>query len=133
MTLKQAERAKRLRRLQQIASLMDDRYRIPGTGIRLGWDSIVGLLPGIGDALSMASFLVMLWHAQKLEVGRGVQLRMAANALVDVAVGWVPLLGDVFDVYWKSNRRNMRLLEQAVERAQQRSTPPPRLPFDPRR
>ena len=133
MTLKQAERAKRLRRLQQIASLMDDRYRIPGTGIRLGWDSIVGLLPGIGDAVSMASFLVMLWHAQKLKVGRGVQLRMAANALVDVAVGWMPLVGDVFDVYWKSNRRNMRLLEKAVERIEQRPPPPPRLPFDPRR
>ena len=89
---------------------------MPGTGIRFGLDPVLGLVPGLGDVAgaALSGYLVLL--AARLGAPRVVVLRMVANVAVDSVVGSVPLLGDLFDVAWKSNTRNLALLERAMER-----------------
>ena len=96
--------------LDYIAALLDDMFRIPGTQIRFGLDALIGWVPGVGDAAAaIASFLIVLaaWR-------RGVQavtlVRMVANVVLETALGAIPVAGDIFHVFWKSNRRNYRLL-----------------------
>jgi hypothetical protein len=96
--------------LDYIAALLDDMWRIPGTKIRFGLDALVGWIPGIGDSLAaIASCLIVLvsWR-------RGVPsitlVRMVANILLETTVGAIPVVGDVFHIAWKANRRNYRLL-----------------------
>jgi hypothetical protein len=96
--------------LDYIAALLDDMWRIPGTKIRFGLDALVGWIPGIGDSLAaIASSLIVLvsWR-------RGVPsitlVRMVANILLETTVGAIPVVGDVFHIAWKANRRNYRLL-----------------------
>jgi hypothetical protein len=91
--------------------LLDSAFRVPGTTIRFGWDPIIGLVPGIGDAAAALLGSVIVWHAYQLRLPRIVQLRMVINIVIDVAIGMVPLIGDVADVFWKSNTRNLALLE----------------------
>ncbi len=104
------------RRLDRFANLLDSRFRIPGTGIRFGYDSLAGLVPGIGDTVGVALSAWLIYEAWRIDVPRNVLLRMAANAGIDYVVGSVPLLGDVFDVFFKSNRRNVELLNQDLRR-----------------
>jgi len=89
---------------------------VPGTGVRFGLDPILGLIPGLGDVAgaALSGYLVLL--AARLGAPRVVVLRMVANVAVDSIVGSVPLLGDLFDVAWKSNTRNLALLERAIAR-----------------
>jgi len=89
---------------------------VPGTGVRFGLDPILGLIPGLGDVAgaALSGYLVLL--AARLGAPRVVVLRMVANVAVDSVVGSVPLLGDLFDVAWKSNTRNLALLERAIAR-----------------
>lgn len=99
-------------RLSRLAHLLDSAIRIPGTGIRFGADSIVGLAPGIGDALTglLAAYIVV--EAARLGVPKRKLLRMAANVGLDATVGAIPILGDLFDVAFKANRRNLRIIEE---------------------
>ncbi len=96
--------------LDTIASLLDDMFRIPGTKVRFGLDAIIGWIPGIGDAAAgIASFLIVFaaWRRGT----PGVTLaRMVANVVLETMVGAIPILGDLFHVIWKANRRNYRLL-----------------------
>ena len=100
----------RLDRLDRLAHGMDSRFRVPGTGIRFGWDALLGLLPGLGDvaALGPAGFILLEGH--RMGASGGVKARMAANVAIDLAVGAVPVIGDLLDVGLKSNRRNVALL-----------------------
>jgi hypothetical protein len=100
-----------LDRLRSMATVLDDAVRIPGTNIRFGLDAVLGLLPGVGDATTgvMAAYAMVL--AAKLGAPPIIIARMAVNVLVDVAIGTIPVLGDIFDVGWKSNRKNVKLLE----------------------
>lgn len=91
---------------------MDSAYRVPGTSIRFGWDPIVGLVPGVGDAATASVAVAILYHAHLLGVPRVVLARMLLNTLVDLVIGIVPLAGDVADIAWKSNSRNFALLER---------------------
>jgi hypothetical protein len=93
-----------------IARLMDTAIRIPGTGVRLGADSILGLLPGVGDAGAALVGLFLVNEARQLGVPPQTLLRMLGNLGVDTIGGSVPLLGDIFDVYFKSNRRNLNIV-----------------------
>ena len=104
-----------LRKLERVASVMDDRFRIPGTKIRFGMDSIVGLVPGVGDVATLASHLYILSQAQQMGARKRVYAKMLGNAAVDALLGSVPVIGDLFDVYWKSNRRNVTLLQREIE------------------
>lgn len=105
-----------LARARTLARLLDSAARVPGTNIRFGADAIIGLVPGLGDigGAALAGYLVIL--AQRLGVPRAVVLRMLANVAVDTLAGSVPVIGDLFDVAYKSNLRNVALLERALER-----------------
>lgn len=105
-----------LRRVQKLAHALDTRFEIPGTKIRIGWDGIIGLLPGIGDTLTLLPQLYLLFEAQRLKLGTGLILRMLLNVLIDWLVGMVPVLGDLFDVAFKSNLRNANLVTEAIRR-----------------
>lgn len=103
---------KSLDRLRGIATILDDAVRVPGTNIRFGLDALLGLIPGAGDAVTggVAAYAIVL--AARLGAPPVVIARMTANVLVDVATGTIPVLGDIFDIGWKANRKNVRLLEQ---------------------
>lgn len=98
--------------VQQLARLLDAAVRVPGTNIRFGLDAVLGLIPGAGDIAGglLSSFIIL--KAANLGAPRSVLARMVMNVAVDSIVGAVPILGDIFDVGWKSNVRNAALLEQ---------------------
>ena len=98
--------------LELLARWMDGVFRVPGVGWRFGLDAILGLLPGVGDTASSVASLYILTAAHRYGVTRATLLRMALNVALDATVGALPLVGDIFDVYWKSNQRNVALLNR---------------------
>src|SRR3954467_15484739 len=106
----------RVERLRRLAVLLDDSIPIPGTRFRIGIESIVGLLPGAGDLAGGAFSLYILLQAARMGVPRPLLARMATNLVVDVVVGAVPILGDLFDAGFKANMRNLDLLERHAQR-----------------
>ncbi len=109
---------RRLESLQRWATLLDAAFGIPGTRIRFGLDALVGLIPGAGDALAGLFSAAIILQAARMQVPRVVLVRMVFNALIDVSVGAIPFLGDLFDVGWKANLRNVRLLDRFVVQGQ---------------
>jgi hypothetical protein len=105
-----------LARGRTLARLLDTAITIPGTGVRFGADAVLGLVPGLGDVAGalLGAYLVLL--AQRLGAPRSVVLRMLGNVALDTVAGSVPIAGDLFDVAFKSNTRNVALLEGALER-----------------
>lgn len=110
----------RMQRLEAFADLMDARFFIPGTNWRFGLDGLVGLIPGIGDAATSAIALWILWEGYQLGASKATLAQMAGNIAVDFAVGTIPVAGDIFDVAFKSNRRNVTLLRRHLTRRQRR-------------
>lgn len=104
-----------LRRLKTVAYWLDDRFRIPVLGWRVGLDGLVGLVPGIGDAATTVAALWILKEAHRLGVPRRKLGRMALNIGIDTVLGAVPLVGDAFDLANKANRRNLRLVLDHLE------------------
>lgn len=100
----------------RIASLMDDFIRIPGTDIRIGLDPILGLFPGLGDTVSSLVGVAIIGEAGRRGVSRLALVTMALNILANAAVGAIPVVGDLFSVWFKSNRRNHDLLQKALSR-----------------
>jgi hypothetical protein len=94
------------------AVLLDSAFRVPGTGIRFGLDPILGLIPGLGDLTAPVFTGLLLITGFRLRVPAIVQARMVLNATLDMLLGLVPLLGDVADLTWKANLRNLALLER---------------------
>jgi uncharacterized protein DUF4112 len=105
-------RRQRIERLERLARLLDTAIVVPGTNIRFGADAIIGLMPGIGDTITTALSAWIVYEAHKLGVPRRLLARMIANVALDGVVGTVPLAGDVFDVMWRANQRNVRLLRE---------------------
>jgi hypothetical protein len=105
-------------RLRQLARLLDEVLRIPGTNIRFGLDAILGLIPGAGDVAGgiLSAFIIL--QAARLGAPGSVLARMVMNVAVDSIVGAVPVLGDLFDIGWKSNTRNAALLERHTAQPQ---------------
>jgi hypothetical protein len=101
--------------LDLLAHLLDDWFRIPGTPIRLGLDGLIGLIPGLGDILAGLASCVLILAAWIRGVPYVTLLRMLVNVGLEVAIGAVPLFGDVFIVAWKANRRNYRLLTRHLQ------------------
>jgi hypothetical protein len=105
-----------LSRVERLAHRMDRAFRLPGTRIRVGWDSILGLVPGIGDTLALAPAAYIMQTAYQMGVPKSTLARMGVNVGVDWLIGLVPLAGDILDVGYKSNTRNAQLLRRHVER-----------------
>ena len=95
----------RLNQFRFIARLMDDQFRVPGTSLRFGLDSILGVVPGLGDALTSAISLLIVHHAWASGASKLTLARMLGNVGIDFLVGSVPLVGDLFDVAFKANRK----------------------------
>ena len=104
-----------LQRVDALARLMDSAFVIPGLNIRVGLDSLVGLVPGIGDAVTTAVGAYIVYEARRLGLPKHKIVRMIGNVALDTLVGAVPLVGDVFDVFFKSNTRNLRILREHLE------------------
>ena len=98
------------RRVETVAYWLDERFRIPGTSIRVGLDGIAGLIPGVGDAATTLIALYIVAEGYRLGLPRRAIVRMLGNVGLDFVLGSIPLLGDVFDVAFKANRRNLRIL-----------------------
>jgi len=109
-------REERVARLDALATLLDTAFILPGTNVRFGFDALIGLVPGIGDAITTAISLYIVHEARQLGAPAHLILRMLANVALDGFVGAVPLVGDAFDVLWRANRRNVRLLREWLAR-----------------
>jgi len=97
-------------RLERLAWFLDSSVPVPGTRWSLGFDSLIGLIPGIGDAVGAAISLYLVFEAHRLGVSRATLLRMLGNVGLEVVVGAVPVIGDLFDAYFKANQRNVDLI-----------------------
>jgi hypothetical protein len=105
-------RAAALDRLDMLATVFDTAVLIPGTNIRFGAEAVLRLIPGIGDAMASALSFYLLYEASRLGVPKWLMLRMALNAILEGAIGIVPVAGDAFDIYFRANRRNVALLRK---------------------
>jgi hypothetical protein len=103
--------------LRWLADLLDSKFRIPGTNIRFGLDPIFSIFPGLGELVSPAFTALILAQALRERVPAPVIVRMIVNALIDAAVGAVPVAGTVADVFWRANNANLALLERHARRA----------------
>jgi hypothetical protein len=109
-----SDRQARVARLRSLAVLLDTAIRLPG-GIRIGADSVLGLAPGVGDALTTLMAAYIVFEAHRLGVPKHKLLRMAGNVAIDGLVGSIPILGDLFDVAFRANIRNIRIIEEHLE------------------
>ena len=111
--------------LEKLAWLMDRALPIPGTNLRFGLDALLGLFPGGGDVLTgIVQAALVLVTLANYRVPKAVATRMAANVLLDVSVGSIPILGDLFDMGFKANTRNMALLREVRQRQNHGETMP---------
>jgi Domain of unknown function (DUF4112) len=99
--------------LDSLADLMDSAFPIPGTNWRIGLDPIIGLIPGLGDIISSAFSFLIVFAAWQRNLPKVTIARMVGNIAVDTLVGAMPLVGDIFDAAWKSNKKNVALLKRA--------------------
>lgn len=105
----------RLDKLQELSKLMDKAFLIPGTNIRFGVDSIVGLIPGIGDTLTAAISWYIYSFAKPAGVPWHKRIRMLWNIFIDWLIGLIPLFGDIFDVGFKANSKNVEIIMNHVK------------------
>lgn len=111
-----AEIEQSVARLTLIANIMDSAVRIPGTNITMGLDALLGLVPVVGDAISGFISSYLIWEAKQLGVPKLLLVRMAGNVAIDTVVGSIPFAGDLFDVAYKSNIKNVALLKRHLEK-----------------
>jgi hypothetical protein len=109
-----------LERARVLANWLDAKFSF--MGVRFGLDAIVGLIPVVGDTLSALASTYPIWVAKRHGLGRVVQTRMAFNVMLDWLPGLIPLAGDAFDVAFKANLKNLKLLEEAAEKKLRRET-----------
>ena len=100
------------RRIKRVTNVLDELVTVPGTGQRVGLDPIVGLIPVVGDAVAAGVGLWVIGEAARFGVPRIVLGRMTVNLLIDLAIGAIPLLGDLYDVAFRSNSRNLALFRR---------------------
>lgn len=101
--------------LDRISTLLDSRFRVPGTQVRFGWDSLLGLVPGVGDAAALIPACYLLYKGHDLGARKRTLARMALNTGLDATIGAIPVLGDLFDLFFKANNRNIAILKRDLE------------------
>ena len=105
-----------VRRMQTVANLLDTAFVIPGTKQRVGIDAIIGLIPGAGDVLTTLLSSYIIWEARNLGVSRVALARMLANLGIHAAIGSLPIVGDLFDAFFRVNQRNMRIVRSQLHK-----------------
>ena len=105
-----------VRRMEMMAKLLDNAFVIPGTNQRVGIDAIIGLVPGVGDVVTTLLSSYVIWEARNLGVSRVAIGRMLSNLAIHATVGAIPLVGDVFDAFFRVNQRNMRIVRTQLQR-----------------
>lgn len=103
-------------RIAWVARLLDGAFTIPGTPIRFGIDPLIGLIPGGGDTIATALSGYIVYEAYRAGLPREALLRMIVNIVIDLIVGLVPVLGDVADVFWRANQRNLAIFDEHLAR-----------------
>jgi hypothetical protein len=115
-TLAPGEFDENFARIEALAKVLDSAVSIPGTKIVMGMDAVLGLVPVIGDAISGLIASYIIWEARRLGAPRWLVARMAMNTTLDTMVGSIPVFGDLFDVAYKSNLKNVALLKKHAEK-----------------
>lgn len=110
-------RRHRIARLDRLADTLDAKFRV--FGVPVGWDSILGLIPGLGDVVTAGPGLIMFYEANRMGARRRAMARIAANTGIDMLIGAIPILGDAFDVIFKSHRRNVDILKRELARIEE--------------
>ncbi|WP_284380986.1 DUF4112 domain-containing protein [Litoribrevibacter albus] len=104
-----------LKRLNRFSRIMETQWRIPFTKIRFGLDFLIGLVPVVGDVLTGLLSLWLIKESLRYQLPKRIYIKMVLNVLLDVLVGSIPLLGDFFDLMFKANRRNLKLVIEHLE------------------
>lgn len=97
--------------VKKLADLLDTKFKGP-LGLRFGWDAIIGLIPGVGDMITSGVSFYIIYVAARMGVDSSTLVRMGINLLIDNVIDVVPIIGNLFDFYWKANDKNMRLIEK---------------------
>lgn len=100
----------KMQQLEKLAKVMDGQFGIPGTKWRLGLDAVIGVVPVVGDLAGAAVSSYLIWQAWTLDAPKPLMWKMARNTLVETVGGIVPIFGDIFDVFWRANQRNVALM-----------------------
>ncbi len=103
-------------RVEVMEKLLERSFTVPGTKIPIGLDSLIGLIPVVGDIVTAAMGMYIVWEARNLGLSKFQLTRMAANVGVDTVLGAVPLVGDAFDFLWRSNSRNLRIIRKHLDK-----------------
>lgn len=103
-------------RVEAMEQLLERSFHIPGTRIPFGLDSVVGLVPVLGDIVTAAMGAYMVWEARNLGMSKWQLMRMTANVGIDTALGAIPLVGDAFDFVWRSNSKNLRIIKRHLDK-----------------
>ncbi|WP_340160277.1 DUF4112 domain-containing protein [uncultured Hoeflea sp.] len=114
-----SEIERELDHLNRLARTLDSRFVLPGTSIRFGLDTLIGLVPGIGDTLVAAPSAWIIWRGHRMGIGKRHIARMVANSAADYVIGLVPVIGDLFDVGFKANLRNVAILQEQLNARKQ--------------
>jgi hypothetical protein len=104
------------RRVEAMEGLLERAFPLPGTSRRIGLDSILGLVPVLGDVITAAMGAWLIWEAKNLGMSRFHLARMTGNVAFDTAIGFVPLLGDAVDFLFRSNTRNLRIVKRWLDK-----------------
>ena len=103
-------------RVEALEKLLERAFHIPGTKIPFGLDSIIGLVPVLGDLITAAMGAYMVWEARNLGMSKWQLIRMTANVGIDTAIGAIPIVGDAFDLVWRSNTKNLRIIKKHLDK-----------------
>ncbi len=104
------------KRVEALEMLLERSFHIPGTRIPVGLDSVIGLVPVVGDLVTAAMGAYIIWEARNLGMSKWQLTRMAANLGIDTALGAIPLVGDAFDLIWRSNSKNLRIIKRHLDK-----------------
>jgi hypothetical protein len=103
-------------RVEALEQLLERSFHIPGTKVPVGLDSIVGLIPVVGDLITAAMGAYIVWEGRNLGMSKFQLVRMTANVGIDTALGAIPFVGDAFDFIWRSNSKNLRIIKRHLDK-----------------
>ena len=103
-------------RVEALEKLLERAFHIPGTKIPFGLDSIIGLVPVLGDLITAAMGAYIVWEARNLGMSKWQLIRMTANIGIDTAIGAIPIVGDAFELVWRSNTKNLRIIKKHLDK-----------------